>query len=152
MDMLAFQRMNKTNTGEALTKFRVPEQNIIIDKASGKDTERERYQYLKRQITRKGDTLVIKEPDRLSRNNADIKRELEEFEEIINVKTRDISTSLTDFPSEQAGVMAEVRCEKACGSYARAWYLQVILLQAIQQNIDKFLHFRETQFIEYYGV
>ena len=113
MDMLAFQRMNKTKTGEALTKFIVPEQNIIIDKASGKDTEREGYQYLKRQITRKGDTLVIKEPDRLSRNNADIKRELEEFEEIISVKTRDIPTSITDFPLDQAVVLAEVRCEKS---------------------------------------
>ncbi|WP_367267476.1 recombinase family protein [Ruminococcus sp.] len=82
-------------------------------KASGKDTEREVYQYLKRQITRKGDTLVIKESDRLSRNNADIKRELEEFEEIISVKTRDIPTSLTDFPSEQAWVLAEVCCEKS---------------------------------------
>ena len=42
---------------EALTKFGVPEQQIIIDRASGKDTEREGYQYLKRQILRSGDTL-----------------------------------------------------------------------------------------------
>ena len=67
---------------EALTKFGVPEQNIIIDKASGKDTEREGYQYLKRQILRRGDTLVIKELDRLSRNKADIKRELETFKDM----------------------------------------------------------------------
>ena len=53
---------------EALTRFGVPEQQIIIDRASGKDTEREGYQYLKRQILRRGDTLVIKELDRLSRN------------------------------------------------------------------------------------
>ena len=54
---------NEDRQLEALTKFGVPEQNIIIDKASGKDTEREGYQYLKRQILRKGDTLVIKELD-----------------------------------------------------------------------------------------
>ena len=87
---------------EALTKFGVAEQNIIIDRASGKDTEREEYQYLKRQILRRGDTLVIKELDRLSRNKADIKRELETFKEMgVRVKILDIPTTLTDFPPEQ---------------------------------------------------
>lgn len=87
---------------EALTKFGVPEQNIIVDKASGKDTEREGYQYLKRQILRHGDTLVIKELDRLSRSKADIKRELEAFKDMgVRVKILDIPTTLTDFPPEQ---------------------------------------------------
>ena len=91
---------------EALIRFGVPEQNIIVDKASGKDTEREGYQYLKRQILRTGDTLVIKELDRLSRNKSDIKRELEEFKTMgIRVKILDIPTTLTDFPSEQNWVM-----------------------------------------------
>ena len=87
---------------EALIRFGVPEQQIIVDKASGKDTEREGYQYLKRQILRSGDTLVIKELDRLSRNKADIKRELETFKEMgVRVKILDIPTTLTDFPPEQ---------------------------------------------------
>lgn len=90
---------------EALTKFGVPEQNIIVDKASGKDTEREGYQYLKRQILRNGDTLVIKELDRLSRNKSDIKRELEVFKDMgVRVKILDIPTTLTDFPTEQLWV------------------------------------------------
>ena len=90
---------------EALTKFGVPEQNIIVDKASGKDTEREGYQYLKRQILRKGDTLVIKELDRLSRNKSDIKRELEVFKDMgVRVKILDIPTTLTEFPTEQLWV------------------------------------------------
>ncbi len=87
---------------EALIRFGVPEQQIIVDKASGKDTEREGYQYLKRQILRSGDTLVIKELDRLSRSKADIKRELETFKEMgVRVKILDIPTTLTDFPPEQ---------------------------------------------------
>ena len=87
---------------EALIRFGVPEQSIIVDKASGKDTEREGYQYLKRQILRSGDTLVIKELDRLSRSKADIKRELESFKEMgVRVKILDIPTTLTDFPPEQ---------------------------------------------------
>ena len=40
---------------EALIRFGVPEQQIIVDKASGKDTERDGYQYLKRQILRRGE-------------------------------------------------------------------------------------------------
>lgn len=92
------REQNEDRQLEALTKFGVPEQNIIIDKASGKDTEREGYQYLKRQILRQGDTLVIKELDRLSRNKADVKRELEEFKVMgIRVKILDIPTTLTDF-------------------------------------------------------
>lgn len=87
---------------EALMRFGVPEQQIIVDKASGKDTEREGYQYLKRQILRSGDTLVIKELDRLSRSKADIKRELEAFKDMgVRVKILDIPTTLTDFPPEQ---------------------------------------------------
>ena len=94
---------------EALMKFGVPEQQIIIDRASGKDTEREGYQYLKRQILRSGDTLIIKELDRLSRSKADIKRELESFKEMgVRVKILDIPTTLTDFPENQAWVQEMV--------------------------------------------
>ncbi|WP_302512410.1 recombinase family protein [uncultured Ruminococcus sp.] len=58
---------------EALAGYGVSRDNIIVDKCSGKDTEREGYQYLKKQILRNGDTLVIKELDRLSRSKSDIK-------------------------------------------------------------------------------
>ena len=100
------REQNEDRQIEALKVFGVPEQNIIIDKASGKDTKREGYQYLKRQILRNGDTLVIKELDRLSRNKADIKRELEEFKEMgIRVKILDIPTTLTEFPPEQEWIL-----------------------------------------------
>ena len=91
---------------EALTNYGVSRDNIIVDKCSGKDTEREGYQYLKKQILRNGDTLVIKELDRLSRNKADIKQELEYFKcNGIHVKILDIPTTLTDFQPEQMWVM-----------------------------------------------
>ena len=41
--------------------------NIYIDKQSGKDLDREEYQELKK-ILCEGDTLIIKELDRLGRN------------------------------------------------------------------------------------
>lgn len=100
------REQNEDRQLEALMKFGVPEQSIIIDKCSGKDTEREGYQYLKRQILRKGDTLVIKELDRLSRNKSDIKRELEQFKDMgVRVKILDIPTTLTEFPDDQMWVM-----------------------------------------------
>ena len=100
------REQNEDRQIEALTKFGVPLQNIITDKCSGKDTEREGYQYLKHQILRSGDTLVIKELDRLSRNESDIKNELEYFKSIgVRVKILDIPTTLTDFPDEQLWVM-----------------------------------------------
>ena len=91
---------------ETLTNYGVSRDNIIVDKCSGKDTEREGYQYLKKQILRNGDTLVIKELDRLSRSKSDIKQELEVFKSKgIHVKILDIPTTLTDFPPEQMWVM-----------------------------------------------
>lgn len=91
---------------EALTNYGVSRDNIIVDKCSGKGTEREGYQYLKNQMLRNGDTLVIKELDRLSRSKSDIKQELEFFKcNGIHVKILDIPTTLTDFPPEQMWVM-----------------------------------------------
>lgn len=100
------REQNEDRQVEALKNFGVPNENIIVDKCSGKDTERDGYQYLKRQILRSGDTLVIKELDRLSRNKNDIKHELEYFKEAgVRVKILDIPTTLTDFPDEQMWVM-----------------------------------------------
>lgn len=91
---------------EALTNYGVSRDNIIVDKCSGKDTEREGYQYLKKQILRSSDTLVIKELDRLSRSKSDIKKELEFFKEKnVHIRILDIPTTLTDFPPEQMWVM-----------------------------------------------
>lgn len=122
---------------EALTKFGVPEQNIIIDKASGKDTEREGYLYLKRQILRRGDTLVIKELDRLSRSKADIKRELEQFKDMgVRVKILDLPTTLTDFPPEQLWVQDMINSIliEVLGSIAEAERLKIRTRQ--REGID----------------
>ncbi|MCD7777807.1 MAG: recombinase family protein [Clostridiales bacterium] len=76
--------------------------NIITDKASGKDIDRTGYQYLKNTLLRKGDTLVIKSLDRLSRNKTDIKTELEYFKANgIRLKILDIPTTLIELPKEQ---------------------------------------------------
>lgn len=84
-----------------LKEYGVEERNIIVDKESGKNLEREGYQLLKTKLLRAGDTLVIKELDRLGRKKSDIKRELEEFKAMnIRVKILDIPTTLVDFKEE----------------------------------------------------
>ncbi len=52
---------------EELKKYKIPRQNIFIDKQSGKDFNRENYQILRNKI-KKGDLLIIKSIDRLGRN------------------------------------------------------------------------------------
>ena len=81
----------------------VAEENIIVDKASGKDTDRPGYQALKGALgLRSGDTLFIMSLDRLSRNKNDIKQELEWFREHeICLKILDLPTSLIEVPEGQ---------------------------------------------------
>lgn len=81
------------------------ERDIVTDKQSGKDLDRSGYTALKTTILRRGDTLVIKSLDRLSRSKADIKQELEYFKSNgIRLKVLDLPTTLTDFPAGQEWV------------------------------------------------
>ena len=78
---------------EALKDFGITdERDIIIDKASGKDFNREGYKLLTTQLLRPGDTLVIKELDRLGRNMKQIK---EEWNSLLK---RDININVIDTP------------------------------------------------------
>lgn len=58
-----------------LAEYVVDERDIITDKASGKDFNRAGYMTLRDTLLRKGDTLVIKELDRLGRDMNQIKDE-----------------------------------------------------------------------------
>lgn len=92
------------------------DRDIYCDKKSGKDFDRENYLMLKKSLLRTGDTLVIKELDRLGRNKAEIKKELEYFKEQgIHIKILDIPTTILDIPKGQEwiwdmvnGVLIEV--------------------------------------------
>lgn len=87
------------------------DRDIYIDKASGKNLDREQYQLLKKTL-RAGDTLIVKEMDRLSRSKADIKNEIEFFKNngitlrILNIPTTLINFS--DYGSDLAKSMMEM--------------------------------------------
>ena len=64
---------------------------IFEDKATGKNFDRKQYQALKRTVTN-GDTIVIKELDRLGRNYMEIKEELSYF------KNKGVKVEIIDMP------------------------------------------------------
>ena len=85
------------------------EREIITDKESGKDLDRAGYQALKNAILRRGDTLVIKSLDRLSRNKSDIKNELQFFKDNgIRLKVIDLPTTMMELPEGQEWVFEMV--------------------------------------------
>ena len=82
------------------------DRDIITDKQSGKNLDRDGYNALKNALLRPNDTLVIKSLDRLSRNKMDIKNELQFFKDNnIRLKVIDLPTTMLDLPSEQSWVI-----------------------------------------------
>lgn len=90
---------------DAFLSLGAQERDIITDKESGKNLERAGYQALKNAMLRSGDTLVIKSLDRLSRNKADIKNELQYFRDNgIRLKVIDLPTTMMRLPEGQEWV------------------------------------------------
>ena len=78
------------------------ERDIITDKASGKDFNRDGYKAMRDQLLRSGDTLVVTSIDRLGRNKEMIKTELQYFKgHGIRLKVLDIPTTMMDLPEGQ---------------------------------------------------
>lgn len=94
----------------ALCKY-VPQENILVDKVSGKNLERPSYQALKGALgLRKGDVLIITSLDRLSRNKEDIKRELQWFKDNgIRLKILDLPTSMIEVPDGQTWIIEMIQ-------------------------------------------
>ena len=91
---------------QAFMSLGADDRDIITDKESGKDLNRPGYQALRSTILRDGDTLVVKSLDRLSRNKADIKNELQYFQDHgIRVKVLDLPTTMMDVPAENGWIL-----------------------------------------------
>ena len=65
------KEQNEARQELALREFDVPENNIFMDKLSGKDFNRPQYKKLMRRL-RPGDVVVVKSIDRLGRNYEEI--------------------------------------------------------------------------------
>lgn len=88
---------------KALKEYRdkLLDENVFIDKQSGKDFERAEYCRLKEKL-QSGDELIIKELDRLGRNKEEIKKELSWFKEHkIIVRILNVPTTLMDFQGQE---------------------------------------------------
>lgn len=96
------------NLSRQVAKFKelgADDRQIITDKESGKDFNRQGYLALKSQLLRDGDSLTVCSIDRLGRNKSQIKEELEYFKaHNIRVKILDIPTTLIEFPEGQEWV------------------------------------------------
>lgn len=78
----------------------IDEKNIFIDKQSGKDFTRPAYKRMCRKL-KPGDTLYVKELDRLGRNKDEIKEELNKFRnKKVKVRITNIPTTMLDFGKE----------------------------------------------------
>ncbi len=110
------------------------ERDIITDKESGKDLDRQGYTALKTALLRRGDTLVVKSLDRLSRNKSDIKNELEYFKSNgIRLKVLDLPTTMIDYPAGQEWVLDMVN------------NILVEVLSSIAQQERETIHQRQSE-------
>lgn len=116
---------NEDRQIEAFKEFGVPDDNIFIDKKSGKDFDREQYKLVKMLLSRtKNNVLVIKSIDRLGRNYKQIQ---EEWREI----TQDLKTDIVvlDMP------MLDTRQYKdTMGTFIADLVLQVLSFMAEQER------------------
>ena len=81
---------------------------LFSDKTSGKDFIRKEYEILKR-IVGPGDTIVVKEMDRLGRNKEGIKEELEYFaKKDVRVVILDIPTTTMNIGNMEEGIAKEM--------------------------------------------
>lgn len=96
------QDQNLARQLEAFHALGADDRQIITDKESGKNLDRPGYRALKSSLLRPGDALVVKSLDRLSRNKADIRKELQWFQDNkIRLKVIDLPTTMMDLPEGQ---------------------------------------------------
>lgn len=82
---------NEARQIKALLENEIKEDNIFVDKRSGKNFNREQYQLLKQILKRtKNNLLVIKSIDRLGRNYKEIQAEWQELIQYTDIKILDM--------------------------------------------------------------
>lgn len=119
------KEQNEDRQIQALTDFGIVEDNIFIDKKSGKDFEREEYQLLKRILKRtQNNVLAVKSIDRLGRNYKEIQNEWREI-------TQDLKTDIVvlDMP-----ILDTRQFKDVLGTFIADLVLQVLSFGAEQER------------------
>ena len=131
------EHQNEDRQIEALKEFGVTEDNIFVDKKSGKDFEREEYQLLKKILKRtQNNVLVIKSIDRLGRNYTQIQNEWREI-------THDLETEIVvlDMP-----ILDTRQYKDLLGNFISDLILQVLAF--VSENERKNIRSRQKEGIE----
>ena len=88
-----------------MIQYGVPKGRIILDKVSGRSLDRPGYWHLKSNLLRSGDTLVITALNRLGRNKADIKKEIQSFKDNgITLRILNLPTTLMELAEANSWV------------------------------------------------
>ena len=116
----------------AMREMGVSEQNIFVDKQSGKDFNRPRYKRLLKQL-KENDVLYIKSIDRLGRNYEDI---LEQWR--IITKVRKVDIVVIDMP-----ILDTRRDKNLIGTLISDIFLQV--LSFVAENERTTIHQRQAE-------
>ena len=116
----------------AIREMGVSEQNIFVDKQSGKDFNRPRYKRLLKQL-KENDVLYIKSIDRLGRNYEDI---LEQWR--IITKVRKVDIVVIDMP-----ILDTRRDKNLIGTLISDIFLQV--LSFVAENERTTIHQRQAE-------
>lgn len=82
---------NEERQLKSFLDYEISENNIFVDKKSGKNFDREQYQLLKQILKRtKNNLLVVKSIDRLGRNYKEIQTEWQELMQYTDIKILDM--------------------------------------------------------------
>ena len=109
----------------ALLKLGVLEDNIFIDKQSGKDFDRKNYKRLLKKVC-EGDVLIVKSIDRLGRNYTEI---IEQWRKITQVKNADII--VLDMP-----LLDTTKNKDLLGTFISDLVLQVLSFVAENERVN----------------
>ncbi len=119
----------------ALHQFQIPQENIFIDKQSGKDFERPAYMLLMDSI-KENDLIVIKSIDRLGRDYEEI---MEQWRIITREKKADIK--IIDMP-----LLDTTQCKDLLGTFISDLVLQV--LSFVSENERQSIRQRQREGID----
>ncbi len=108
-----------------IKKLGIDDRDIFVDKQSGKNFNRPKYQALKN-ILREGDLLYIHSLDRFGRNSREIQNEWKEITEVIKADIKVLDIPLLD----------TTQYKDTLGTFVSDLVLQVLSFMAERERVE----------------